>query len=641
MRRLLAVLLMVLLFPACSGNDSLGSGEPLPSTPVNLRLEVNAAVAARAFSARGAVGQVLVEVAVPGSQDGNSLSGHALAGRALAPVGDSDVVTVELAVAPGDYEIYVFGLDDSGLVVARATPFALTLTASTVVTQAVTLVSTRQGSLSLTPSSAVLTTGESLQFSALAVLPDGTTSSEVAWSSSDSAVFTVSAQGLVTGVSPGQAELSASTAGGLTATAPITVNPPAVTVTQVLLQIAPGPTVSLGQTVTFTTTALFSDGNSQDVSGVASLSSSDPAVLAVSNAGSGTALKTGTAEVTATFEGVTSTPLAVTVTNLQVVGLEDVGASSRLVSFSFDEAAATFTDLSSTAIGGSPGGPLTSEPSNRFVFVSLVGNQVAPFRLDDQGLFSALGVVNVLGAPFPIAALGPNLYVYTLTSNLQTFTFDGLQFASTDTRAAGNPEDVAVNASFSALYTCATPPGFPTVEGLALDAAGLPAGPVPGSPVFLPDVNIAPRVMGIDPAGPFVVVATDSPFFSNFLGVVELHADGSLGSLLQVVPFAGLARMGVVITPSGLIYVGSNQSGAGTLECYRLDAAGQVSFVGSTALGELPSDDLEMSPSGHFLFYPSRVTSTLVARPINSDGSLGAPVSSSTVNQANGVEVLP
>ena len=72
-----------------------------------------------------------------------------------------------------------------------------------------------------------------------------------------------------------------------------------------------------------------------------------------------------------------------------------------------------------------------------------------------------------------------------------------------------------------------------------------------------------------------------------------------------------------------------------------LDAAGQVSFVGSTALGELPSDDLEMSPSGHFLFYPSRVTSTLVARPINSDGSLGAPVSSSTVNQANGVEVLP
>jgi uncharacterized protein YjdB len=128
----------------------------------------------------------------------------------------------------------------------------------------------------------------------------------VTWSSSNTSIATVNSSGLVTAVSPGTAQIRA-TSGGVTGSAALTVNAPPVASVSVTLTSP----ISVGQ-VTQAAVTLRDAANHVLTGRTVTWASSNTAVATVSSTGSVTGVAAGTANITATSEGVTgSAPLTV------------------------------------------------------------------------------------------------------------------------------------------------------------------------------------------------------------------------------------------------------------------------------------------------------------------------------------------
>jgi uncharacterized repeat protein (TIGR03803 family) len=190
-------------------------------------------------------------------------------------------------------------------------------TASVTVTPA-TLVS-----LEVTPATPSLAKGLSLALTATGVFSDHTTqnlSSQVTWSSSSSAVASISnaagSRGVVTGVAAGSTTITA-TDGSVTASINLAVT--AATLTEIQVS-PPHPTLSNGTSQSFTATGVFSDNTTQDLTAQVSWSTSNAAVASVSTKGSVTGVAPGQATITATLGAVSGTS-AVTVTAAALVSI--------------------------------------------------------------------------------------------------------------------------------------------------------------------------------------------------------------------------------------------------------------------------------------------------------------------------------
>ena len=124
------------------------------------------------------------------------------------------------------------------------------------------------------------------------VAPDNANNKNVTWSSSNTAVATVSTAGLVTAVAKGTATITATTVvGGFTATCEVTVTQP---VTSVALN-KPSTSIEVGATETLTVTVLPANADNAAVT----WTSSAPAIASVNN-GVVTAVAIGTATITVT-----------------------------------------------------------------------------------------------------------------------------------------------------------------------------------------------------------------------------------------------------------------------------------------------------------------------------------------------------
>ena len=134
----------------------------------------------------------------------------------------------------------------------------------------------------------------------------------ISWSTSNAAVATVSASGLVTAVGQGNASISA-TSEGKSGSATVTVSQAAVS----SVAVTPTPlSMSVGQSTQLTATLTDSVGNV--LSGrVVTWASSNTGVATVSAQGSVTAVAAGSATITATSEG-KSGSAAVTISNVAV-----------------------------------------------------------------------------------------------------------------------------------------------------------------------------------------------------------------------------------------------------------------------------------------------------------------------------------
>lgn len=151
--------------------------------------------------------------------------------------------------------------------------------------------------VTVTPESASIYVGETTTLTAN-VMPANASNPSVTWTSSDSGIATVNANGVVTGVSVGNATITATTAeGGYTASAAITVNP--VRVTGVTLNQST-ITLRTSGTTTQQLTATITPSNATNKN--VTWTSNNTGIATVSDNGLVTAVAPGTTTVTVTTE---------------------------------------------------------------------------------------------------------------------------------------------------------------------------------------------------------------------------------------------------------------------------------------------------------------------------------------------------
>jgi hypothetical protein len=162
-------------------------------------------------------------------------------------------------------------------------------------------------SVALSPTTKSLVVGGTLQLG-LTILPENATDKSVTYATSNSAIATVDAAGLVTAVAAGSATITVTTtSAALQATCAVTVSAAAVATTAVTLSSS-AETVLTGNTVSLTATYTPADNTDTPV-----WSSSDQTVATVSG-GVVTGVKAGTATITITSGSATATA-TITVVN--------------------------------------------------------------------------------------------------------------------------------------------------------------------------------------------------------------------------------------------------------------------------------------------------------------------------------------
>ena len=182
--------------------------------------------------------------------------------------------------------------------------------------------------ITVSPSQSSLPLGESEQLTATGSFSDGSTqdlTQSARWSSSVLAIANVSAQGIVTGMGLGVAQLSA-TLPGVTGSTSVTVGAPAL----LSITVSPNPsTLPVGESVRLTATGNFSDGSTQNLTQSATWSSSS-AIANLGAAGTVVANAAGTTTISATAGSVLGSA-NLTVTPAVVIALNIIPATVSMV----------------------------------------------------------------------------------------------------------------------------------------------------------------------------------------------------------------------------------------------------------------------------------------------------------------------
>ena len=138
-------------------------------------------------------------------------------------------------------------------------------------------------SISLSPLDSSMAAGLNQQLTATGLYSDGfkqDISSSVGWSSSQTAIATISGSGTVTGLASGSTTITAE-AGDIAGTTKLTVTAAHL----VSIGVTPAaPSIALGTTRAFKATATYSDNSIHDVTDTVSWQSVTPTVAAVSSA---------------------------------------------------------------------------------------------------------------------------------------------------------------------------------------------------------------------------------------------------------------------------------------------------------------------------------------------------------------------
>ena len=277
----------------------------------------------------------------------------ATAQLSVAAAGADGIILTGRAVTWGSSNAGIVSVTSSGLVTASAVGTArLTATVEGRIAEAVaTVVSQPVASVSVSPASRTLFTGATVQLTATtsdaggAALPGRA----VAWSSSNAAVATVSARGLVTARTPGVATITA-TSEGKVATASITAQlAPVSSVT-----ISPAAvSLTIGQTSALS--VMLRDASGTALTGRALVfTPRNTAIATVSASGVVTGVAAGTTRVVATSEGV-SDSVTTTVTAPAPVPVATVTVSPPSSTVTIGQTT-TLTAVTKDAGGGILGG---------------------------------------------------------------------------------------------------------------------------------------------------------------------------------------------------------------------------------------------------------------------------------------------
>ena len=207
-------------------------------------------------------------------------------------------------------------------------------------------------SLTITPVNPSIANGTSVQLTATGIFSDGSTqnlTNSASWTSSSTSVATVNSTGLVTGASVGSATITAIQSGGfgeVSATTTVTVT--SATLTSITITPA-NSSIAMGTSEQLKATGNFSDGTTQDLTAFVTWTSSNTALVTVSNTagsqGLAMGIGAGSATITAALGAVSgTTTLTVTSATLTAITVVPVAPSIGNGTTAQLKAIGTFSD---------------------------------------------------------------------------------------------------------------------------------------------------------------------------------------------------------------------------------------------------------------------------------------------------------
>ncbi len=453
---------------------------------VTVALVPVASVTVSPATATVTAGQTTPLIAIAKDANGNTLTGRPVAwtsgSTGTATVSTSGVVT---GVAPGTAVITATSEGRSG-------------------TATVTVTAVPVGSVTVSPSTATVTAGQTTPLSAAVKDANGAdlTGRTVTWSTSNGAIATVSA-GVVTGVAPGTATITA-TSEGKSGTATVTVT--AAPVATVTVQPATASVVA-GQTTTLGATA--KDANGTVLTGRAVTWSSSNGAIATVSAGVVTGVAPGTATITATSEGKSGTA-TVTVTSVPVGSVTVQPATASVAALFTVPLSAVVKDgsgavLTDRAVSWSSSNPLVATVSQSGVVTGVLPGSVT-ITATSEGKSGSASVTVTLT---PVASVSITPASATViagqTATLIVSTKDVLGGTLTGRSVSWTSSNSTV-ATVSDGVVTAVSPGTATITATSEGKSGTSAITV--IPVPVANVAVAPSATNVVSGQTTTLVAT-------------------------------------------------------------------------------------------------------------------------------------
>ncbi len=210
-------------------------------------------------------------------------------------------------------------------------------------------------SIAIIPINPTLPAGLKQQFTAIGAYSDGSSqdiTSQVTWHSSNTGAATIATGGNATTVAAGTTNITATLGSATSNTATLTVTSTSLA----SIAVTPtNPSLAAGLTQQFTATGTYSDGTTLDITSSVTWNSATPSVATIASGGLATTISTGTTNITASLNGVTSPAQTLTVTSATLVSIAIIPPNASLAAGLTQQytAVGTYSDSSTLDITAS------------------------------------------------------------------------------------------------------------------------------------------------------------------------------------------------------------------------------------------------------------------------------------------------
>ena len=275
-----------------------------------------------ACSSTGVTTLKLISISITPSSPANSVVGTTTFFDAVGTYSDgsSSDVTDEVAWVSSNIAIVTMSPHGTATSVAVGTA-NITANVSGITSSSIKLTVISLSSIVVTPASPKnLPVGATQQFTATGTYSDGSSAditSQVTWASDTPETATISSAGLAAGIAGGTANITATMVGVTSPSVSLTVE----ALTSVAVTPATPANLRVGSNQQFTAIGTFADGSTEDITSQVTWISDAPDTAIFNYPGVVAGLSSGTATITASLNGITSSPVKLTVISLSSISV--------------------------------------------------------------------------------------------------------------------------------------------------------------------------------------------------------------------------------------------------------------------------------------------------------------------------------